>query len=76
MTSTGTLEGYRHRDSGEVVVLGRDPWRAPPSCRARVGIVLQDTGAVPDLSVTELVRYFRTCSPTHVARQRSSTSSG
>ncbi|QGN57197.1 ABC transporter ATP-binding protein [Nostocoides sp. HKS02] len=37
-------EGLRRPDAGEVRVLGRDPWRAGPDHRARVGVMLQDGG--------------------------------
>jgi len=62
-TATEVLEGYRHRDSGEVAVLGVDPWRAPLSWRARVGIVLQDTSEPLDLTVMELLRHWATLYP-------------
>ncbi len=62
-TLTEVLEGYRRRDSGQVDVLGHDPWRAPGSWRARTGIVLQETSEAPDLTVTEVVRHFTTLYP-------------
>ncbi|MGJ7440075.1 ABC transporter ATP-binding protein [Aquipuribacter sp. MA13-6] len=62
-TTTEILEGYRHRDTGEVAVLGTDPWRAPLSWRARVGIVLQDTSEPLDLTVAELLRHWATLYP-------------
>ena len=37
-------EGLRRPDSGEVRVLGADPWRAGAGHRARVGVMLQDGG--------------------------------
>ena len=40
-TATEILEGYRHRDAGEVAVLGVDPGRADRRWRTRIGIVLQ-----------------------------------
>lgn len=63
-TLTEVLEGYRRRDAGDVEVLGRDPWRAPGSWRARTGIVLQESSEAPDLTVTEVVRHFTTLYPT------------
>jgi len=62
-TVTEVLEGFRHRDSGDVVVLGTDPWRAPLTWRARVGIVLQDTSEPLDLTVAELLRHWATLYP-------------
>jgi ABC-2 type transport system ATP-binding protein len=57
-TTVEILEGYRHRDGGEVSVLGRDPARADAAWRSKVGIVLQGTGEFEDLSVDEVVRLF------------------
>jgi ABC-2 type transport system ATP-binding protein len=37
-------EGLRRPDSGEVRVLGTDPWHASAAHRARVGVMLQDGG--------------------------------
>jgi energy-coupling factor transporter ATP-binding protein EcfA2 len=47
------LEGYRRRTSGTVSVLGTDPWQAGPSWRARIGVMRQETGPEPDLTVAE-----------------------
>ncbi|HEY0697027.1 MAG TPA: ABC transporter ATP-binding protein [Micromonospora sp.] len=63
-TTVEILEGYRHRDSGEVRVLGVDPEVADRSrsdgrdWRSRVGIVLQGTGEFDELTVAEVVRHF------------------
>ncbi|MBL6277455.1 ABC transporter ATP-binding protein [Micromonospora fiedleri] len=57
-TTVEILEGYRHRDAGEVRVLGVDPTAATPQWRARVGIVLQGTGEFDELTVAEVVRHF------------------
>src|SRR3712207_751468 len=38
------LEGHRRADSGAVSVLGHDPARRERDFRARIGIVLQETG--------------------------------
>ncbi|MGI9595940.1 MAG: ABC transporter ATP-binding protein [Acidimicrobiales bacterium] len=54
-TTIEILEGYRSRDSGEVSVLGEDPEDAPLSWRERVGIVLQETEPVPELTALESV---------------------
>ncbi|WP_380167073.1 ABC transporter ATP-binding protein [Jannaschia sp. R86511] len=62
-TTTEVLEGYRHRDVGDVAVLGTDPWRAPLAWRARVGIVLQDTSEPLDLTVAELLGHWATLYP-------------
>ena len=57
-TTVEILEGFRHRDGGEVSVLGVDPSQPNPDWRARIGIVLQTTGGHDELTVEELVRHF------------------
>ena len=55
-TTIEILEGYRTRDSGSVSVLGMDPADGGTSLRQRIGIVLQDTGVDPFLTVDEILR--------------------
>ena len=57
-TTTEILEGYRHRDSGDVEVLGVDPAHATGVWRGRIGIVLQSAADLGDLTVTESVAHF------------------
>ncbi|MFI7209757.1 ABC transporter ATP-binding protein [Micromonospora maritima] len=57
-TTVEILEGYRHRDAGEVRVLGVDPAHPDAGWRSRVGIVLQGTGEFDELTVGEVVRHF------------------
>jgi ABC-2 type transport system ATP-binding protein len=57
-TTTEILEGYRHRDDGEVSVLGQDPGHTDPTWRSRLGIVLQTAGDLGDLTVEESVAHF------------------
>jgi ABC-2 type transport system ATP-binding protein len=57
-TTTEILEGYRHRDSGEVDVLGVDPSKATAIWRSRIGIVLQTASDLGDLTVAESVEHF------------------
>jgi ABC-2 type transport system ATP-binding protein len=52
------LEGYRCRSGGLVSVLGADPWRAGPGWRAQIGVMLQETGPEPDLTVAECLRLY------------------
>ena len=52
------LEGYRTRSGGEARVLGVDPASGARALRERVGIVLQQCGVQPDLSVRELVEMY------------------
>ena len=61
-TTVEILEGYRERDSGEVLVLGADPatlhGEGERIWRNRIGIVLQSTNDGEDLSVEEMLRSF------------------
>ncbi len=57
-TTVEILEGYRHRDAGEVSVLGLDPSAATAAWRSRIGIVLQSATDVAELTVDETVRHF------------------
>jgi ABC-type multidrug transport system ATPase subunit len=52
------LEGYRTRSAGQARVLGIDPATGSRQLRERVGIVLQQCGVPPDLSVCELVEMY------------------
>ena len=58
-TTVEILEGYRRRSAGEVDVLGHDPARNERALKQRVGIVLQETGVEPYLTVEETVELFR-----------------
>jgi ABC-2 type transport system ATP-binding protein len=57
-TTVEILEGYRSRTGGEASVLGMDPAGGGPELRERIGIVLQETGHNPDMTVRETVRQF------------------
>jgi ABC-2 type transport system ATP-binding protein len=57
-TTVEILEGFRQASAGSVEVLGQDPWKAPGSWRARLGIVLQESGAEPGLTVRECVALY------------------
>jgi ABC-2 type transport system ATP-binding protein len=52
-TTVEILEGFRHRDAGDVRVLGIDPERGDRAWRSRIGIVLQEGEAQPELTVRE-----------------------
>jgi len=52
------LEGYRTRTSGQARVLGIDPASGARELHEQVGIVLQESGVQPDLSVYELVEMY------------------
>jgi ABC-2 type transport system ATP-binding protein len=53
------LEGHRSRNAGEVDVLGHDPESSGPAFRRRIGIVLQDRGVEPYLTVAETIEQYR-----------------
>ncbi len=55
-TAVEILEGFRHRDGGEVTVLGEDPERAGLAWRDRLGVVLQTSSGLDLLTVREAVR--------------------
>ena len=57
-TTVEILEGYRHRDSGRVAVLGTDPQHADRAWRSRVGVVLQNVAAGSEATVAELVAHY------------------
>ncbi|MGM7667965.1 ABC transporter ATP-binding protein [Microbacterium sp. A93] len=57
-TTIEILEGYRHRTSGDVRVLGVDPQRGGLEWKARLGIVLQSTGEAGNVTVRELLTEF------------------
>jgi ABC-2 type transport system ATP-binding protein len=58
-TAVEILEGHRSRTSGEVDVLGYDPGKAEAAFKQRIGIVLQETGVEPYLTVEETVELYR-----------------
>ena len=55
-TTVEILEGFRDRDDGEVAVLGEDPRHAGRAWRARIGVVMQDSRDMSELTVLEKVR--------------------
>ena len=57
-TTTEILEGYRHRDGGDVEVLGVDPGKGDRRWRTRLGIVLQSANDLGDLTVEESLAHF------------------
>jgi ABC-2 type transport system ATP-binding protein len=52
------LEGHRRADDGDVSVLGFDPGRRERAFRERVGIVLQEEGLDPRVTVGEAVELY------------------
>ncbi|MBO2461948.1 ABC transporter ATP-binding protein [Actinomadura violacea] len=62
-TTLETLEGHRPARHGTVRVLGRDPYRERRAVRPEIGVMLQDGGFFPDLTVAETVDRFRGFTP-------------
>jgi ABC-2 type transport system ATP-binding protein len=62
-TSVEIMEGFRSRSAGSVSVLGHDPARGERSFKARIGIVLQETGIDPYLTVAETIDQYRDVFP-------------
>jgi ABC-2 type transport system ATP-binding protein len=57
-TTVEIMEGYRKRTGGEASVLGVDPEHAGPDWRERIGVVLQESDAEPDLTVRECLDLY------------------
>ena len=57
-TTVEILEGYLTPTSGSVSVLGMDPTRDASRLRGRAGIVLQECGFFPHLTVREAVTHW------------------
>jgi ABC-2 type transport system ATP-binding protein len=68
-TTVEILEGFRRRSSGEVRVLGVDPERGDRGWRARIGIVLQEGRAQPELTVRETLELWAAYYPRPLAVQ-------
>ncbi|MEO6859084.1 MAG: ABC transporter ATP-binding protein [Solirubrobacteraceae bacterium] len=57
-TTVEILEGYRTRTGGDARVLGLDPASGARELREQVGIVLQQCGVQPELTVAELLEMY------------------
>ena len=66
-TTVEILEGHRKRSAGDVSVLGHDPGRGERAFKERIGIVLQETGVEPYLTVAEVIDLFRGYYPAPLA---------
>jgi ABC-2 type transport system ATP-binding protein len=62
-TLTEILEGHRAADAGELDVLGHDPSLRERAFRERVGIVLQETGLEPTITVREAIELYGAAYP-------------
>ena len=61
------LEGLRTPSSGTACVLGLDPAVAPAALRTRLGVQLQTTAFVPELTVVETLRLYAALYPRALA---------
>jgi ABC-2 type transport system ATP-binding protein len=57
-TAVECAVGLQRADAGSVVVLGRDPWRAGPEHRSRVGVMLQSGGLPTGTTPVRLLRHL------------------
>jgi ABC-2 type transport system ATP-binding protein len=57
-TTLSVLEGLTQADAGRVRVLQMDVDIAPARIRGRIGVLLQNTSLLPDLTVVEQVQMF------------------
>jgi ABC-2 type transport system ATP-binding protein len=62
-TTVEILEGHRRADAGEVDVLGHDPAQRERAFRERIGIVLQESGLDPAITVREAVELYSLAYP-------------
>ncbi|NUP00323.1 MAG: ABC transporter ATP-binding protein [Nonomuraea sp.] len=58
-TTVEVLAGFQRPDGGTVRVAGLDPWSDRAAVRRRTGIMLQEAGFFPDLTVVQTVRTWR-----------------
>jgi ABC-2 type transport system ATP-binding protein len=66
-TLVETLEGLRVPSSGTVSVLGLDPTGASSELRTRLGVQLQATAFIPELTVLETLRLYGALYPKSLA---------
>lgn len=64
-TTVEILEGYRKPDAGSVAVLGCDPWTEGRALKPRIGVMLQEGGPYPSLTVAETLALFARFYPRH-----------
>ncbi|MCI4369661.1 MAG: ABC transporter ATP-binding protein, partial [Thermoplasmata archaeon] len=57
-TTVEVLEGLRRRTSGEVRVLGFDPWTEFEPMRQRIGVIPQDFHFFPKLTPREAIQLY------------------
>ncbi len=57
-TTIEILEGHQDKTAGEVSVLGHDPFKNHIEFRSQIGIVLQETGLDPYLTIEETIKQY------------------
>jgi ABC-2 type transport system ATP-binding protein len=57
-TTIEILEGLRERDSGEVKVLGLDPWKEGDALHKKIGVIPQGFTFLPYITPKEAVNYY------------------
>jgi ABC-2 type transport system ATP-binding protein len=62
-TTVELLAGFQEPDAGSCRVLGLDPAKDRPAVRQRTGIMLQEAGFFPDLTVAQTVDTWRDFTP-------------
>jgi ABC-2 type transport system ATP-binding protein len=65
-TTTEILEGLRRATSGEVRVLGLDPWKQGQELHRRIGVIPQDFRFFDKITPKEAIEYYRTLFHTDV----------
>jgi ABC-2 type transport system ATP-binding protein len=64
-TTVEILEGLRRATSGEVRVLGLDPWTDGAALHRRIGVIPQDFRFFDKLTSREAIEYYRSLFGTH-----------
>ncbi len=62
-TMVEILEGHRRADAGSVSVLGYDPGKRERAFRSKIGIVLQEAGLDPSITVREALELYGAAYP-------------
>jgi ABC-2 type transport system ATP-binding protein len=57
-TTIEILEGLREKDSGDVKVLGLDPWKEGDALHKRIGVIPQGFTFLPYITPREAVNYY------------------
>jgi ABC-2 type transport system ATP-binding protein len=57
-TTIEILEGLREKDSGEVSVLGLDPWKNGDALHKRIGVIPQGFTFLPYITPKEAINYY------------------